>query len=114
MTSEATNAPETVKMELNGTFTAPELEEIIHELAKRRSAMQPAVPLTREGAMHLGSAMLIEPSPRFVFATKADGGLRISLRNSGIGWLAFELSAADVDGIRKLISGELSELRTMH
>lgn len=81
---------ENAKVQIAGEFSANELEEIIIELAKVRSGMEPAVPPTPEA--DLDREVLVQDDPLFTVRTLAGGGLRIWLRNEGTGWQAFQLS----------------------
>lgn len=105
---------QTIDIALNGTFNAAELEEIIHEFAKARSSLLPPVPSSIEGASLANANTLVERSPSFTFATLADGGLRIHIRSSGFGWLAFTLSAAERAHVGKLITGEHTHTHRPH
>jgi hypothetical protein len=91
------------RVSLTGEFTASEFEEIIRDLAQARASLQPAVPMRPPSTENEGDVLLQEDS-QFTFAKLATGGLRIWLRNEGIGWLAFNLSATDVRGIREFLA----------
>lgn len=98
----------TVHLELNGDLTASDLEEAIRALANARAGMQPEVPRSIEGAALSDSRALVEESPLFTFVTLSDGGLRIHIRSSGLGWLAFNLTAAQRAAVGQLIAGEFA------
>lgn len=114
MANEIKDDDRTATFALQGEFTALEMEEIIHTLAKRRAAMTPPVPMTREGAMYVESEVLIESAPQAIFSTLANGGMRISLRNSGFGWLAFDFDARDKQGLVDLLTGDVGHSYTTH
>lgn len=99
---------------LDGEFTAREMEEIIGELAKARATMQPEVPRTLDGAAMTEAQSLIECTPDFQFSTLVNGGLRIHLRNSGLGWLAFELTAEERQGMLALLGDQVTDARSAH
>lgn len=93
---------DTARVALNGTFTAPEIEQAIAELAQARSALQPAVP--SEPPMNLDASILTQSNAQFRIRTRIDGGLRIWLRNEGVGWLTFELDAAAREELRTFLA----------
>lgn len=93
------------RFELNGEFTAMELEEIIRDLAQVRAGLKPAVSMQPPSLLSEGE-ILVQEESQFAFRKLATGGLRIWLRNEGIGWLAFNLSSAYVLGIREFLNKE--------
>ncbi len=102
----------TARVVVDKTLTARELEQLIHELADLRSQMQPPVPTTKAGAIAVDAPMLVEPSGEFSATTTDSGGLRFVMRNSGLGWLAFELDAHAKEQLGNLILGKLTSRRT--
>ena len=99
----------TVTISLNGEFTAIELEEIIRDLAHARAGMTPSVPTSLAGAVLVNATSLIEQTPNFQLSTLVDGGLRIHLRSSGLGWLAFQLDAAQTSHMVELITHQVPD-----
>lgn len=101
------------KISINGEFTAEELEEIIADLAKARAGTSPAVPMQPPTALHQRK-ILVQEEAAFTFRKLATGGLRVWLRNEGIGWLAFTLSAQHAAGIRELLNKQGLSGHTSH
>lgn len=97
-----------VRIALNGEFTAMELEEVIRDLALARSGLKPEIPMQPPSLLSEHD-VLVQKETQFAFRKLATGGLRIWLRNEGIGWLAFNLSRADVLGIREFFSKEVRD-----
>lgn len=91
-------------IELKGEFDGEELEEIIRNLAMARAGTAPAVPMTPPTGLTEDDSILLQDEAKFSFRRLANGGLRIWLRNEGIGWAAFTLSTADVAGIKAFLS----------
>ena len=102
-----------IPLQVNGEFSAAELEEIIRELAVARAGMDPPVPLDppSEGAE---GDVLEQQQAQFSIRTRADGGLRIWLRSEGIGWMAFTLSAAARKDLLAFLGKEVSHTHTSH
>ncbi|MET3517819.1 hypothetical protein ABIC63_005624 [Pseudacidovorax sp. 1753] len=76
------------QLNIEGSFSAMELEDLIHRLAEMRAEMTPEVPNTKAAAVDAGCSMLQEDRPSITAAVRVDGTLRIAMRNRGIGWLA--------------------------
>ena len=102
-----------VQISLNGEFTAAEVEEIIADLAKARAGTAPAVPMEPPTALH-PREILVQDEAAFTFRKLATGGIRVWLRNEGIGWLAFTLSAKHAAGIREFLNKEGVSGHTSH
>lgn len=102
-----------VTINLNGEFSAIELEEIIGQLAKARAATDPPVPLNPPTEAH-PREVLVQEQAEFALRKLANGGLRVWLRNEGFGWLAFTLTAADASGIREFLLKEGTGQHTSH
>lgn len=107
------SAAQKVAIQLNGEFSAHELEEIIHRLAIARAGLAPPVPMQppHESAE---TQALEQASAKFSVRTLAQGGLRIWLRNEGIGWQAFTLDAAAKEGLANFLGQQLSHTHTSH
>ena len=77
------------KIQLNGTFSAEELGEIISGLGELRSAMEPSVamqsPLRTKSSF---ATIAVEEDPTFDVYPLPDqpGGVRLLMRSSGLGW----------------------------
>lgn len=104
---------DTVRVEVNGDFTADDLDEVIRSLAKARAGLAPAVPLKAPDGT-IESELLVQDDALFKIATLADGGLRIWLRSEGFGWMAFNLSAAQAAGLREFLGKGLGHTHTSH
>ena len=100
-----------VSINLNGDFSASEIEEIIRELAKARSGLLPSVaaqPPEEHGEV------LVQSDTKVSLRTLANGGIRIWLRNDGIGWIAFSLSAQDREGLTEFLGQKIGHTHTSH
>ena len=95
---------ETKRFDLSGEFSASDLEDVIRTLAETRACMTPPVPEAAPSHPDAEQQILVQDESKFTFRKLANGGLRIWLRNEGIGWLAFTLTAADVLGIREFLN----------
>lgn len=94
-------AKETVQIQINATLNAHELEKLIHELAEKRSLMEPSVPRTREEAFQAPETVaLLEDEPSAIAVRLKDGRVRLWMRNRGIGWQAFNLDIRNARTIR--------------
>lgn len=110
-----TAAPNSLRFDLADTdLDAPAVEALIRKLAQARATMRPPVPHTWHEAAAADAQALRETSPSATFATLANGGLRIRLRSAGLGWLAFDLPPADVDGLRDLLTREFPHVDRPH
>lgn len=91
------------RIHLSGEFSALEIETLIHELAKTRASLTPQVPLEppTEASTH---PVLLQDEARIVVRKRVGGGLRIWLRNEGLGWLAYTLTNADSEGLREFLT----------
>ncbi|MGN6519565.1 MAG: hypothetical protein ACTHK2_09100 [Dokdonella sp.] len=94
-----------VKLALNGTFTAHELEEIIARLMQARAALEPVVSEEPPEASSDREVLALE-EPALRFRSRIGGALRIWIRNEGFGWICAELSARTVLGIREFLGKE--------
>lgn len=97
-----------LRITLDATLDAMGVEALIHQLAHARAQMIPGVPMSRP-ARDSDVLILEQDNPAAHFAITLDGGLRIWLRNHGLGWLAFRLVARDVDGVRQLLSRQIGD-----
>ncbi len=111
---------ETVHLKIDKTLNAQDLELLIHELAEKRSTMEPAVPHSREELLRtLGAAVSIEDEPSATAVRLKDGRVRLWMRSRGVGWQGFNLDTqnartlrdwliANVDGDSDLFSKQVS------
>lgn len=101
---------EKCKLSLTGEFSAPELDEIIRDLATARAGMLPAIPATPEES----SDALVLADPSVKIRTLVGGGVRIWIRSDGLGWFAFDVSAANREGLARFLAGEGGSTHTLH
>jgi hypothetical protein len=102
-----------VKINLNGEFTAPELEDIIAELGKARAGMLPAVS-KEPPSVESNVDVTVQEETLYSIRTLVSGGVRIWLRNEGFGWLGFTLTPADKEGIRDFLGKKIGHSHTSH
>ena len=76
-----------LSINLTGTHTALQIEELMRTLAEARAAMTPAVAATRADLADTAE-LLIEDNAALTIALRTNGGFRLWLRNRGYGWLA--------------------------
>lgn len=103
-----------IKINLNGEFTALELEEIIGDLAIARAGSLPAVPMQPPSHLSPDAVIQEQDNALFIFRTIINGGIRIYLRSEGFGWLAFKLNPADAEGVRELLNKKPGDSYTTH
>ncbi len=101
------------RINLTGEFSALELEEVIRTLATARASLEPAVPM-QPPTLLATEEVLVQEEASFNFRTLIGGGLRIWLRNEGLGWLAFTLTQTDVAGIREFLGQQPGNNYTSH
>jgi hypothetical protein len=88
----------TAAIHLTGDFNASEIEDMIVTLANIRASLKPSVPMQLPPVLSEATHS-VQESTVFKIRKRVDGGIRIWLRNEGLGWFCFELSAT---GARKL------------
>ena len=98
----------TIRLEINSTLNAQQLDTLIHELALARSGMTPAVPTSRDTAIKDGSLATIEDGQSAVIARRRTGGFRLWLRHRGFGWLAWEVDDRFARGMADYITANTS------
>lgn len=111
LSSDASSA----SINLQGTFTAPELESMIRKLCILRSQMTPEVTQTPPGPddpSSLDMGVLIEDKPAMTVAQRADDSFRFWLRNRGIGWCAYNVPLPQAIGVYKFLHSKLGNLKT--
>lgn len=104
LTTDGTQA----HIKLDATLDATAVERLIHQLAHVRARMLPGVPQSRP-ARDSDTPVLEQDDPAAHFATTLDGGLRIWVRNLGLGWLAFRLPPRGVEALRQLLSQQIGD-----
>ncbi len=94
------------RIDINANLSATELENLIRQLAMARSAMQPAVPQDRAdtGGQNL-SGMLEAATGMGADTPDSNGQFILRLRNSGLGWLSWRLSANHIRGLQDFLNG---------
>lgn len=104
LTTDGTHA----RITIDTTLDAAAVEALIHRLAHIRARMTPGVPTSRP-ARDSDTQILEQDNTAARFDTTLDGGLRIWLRNLGLGWLAFRLPPRGVEALRQLISQQIAD-----
>ena len=81
------------EVDVQGTYTAPELERLIAELSEMRAAMYPAVPMApvTTNPAEDPAAARARGDPCVQVAVMRDGVTRFWVRHAGLGWFAFNL-----------------------
>lgn len=102
------------RIELEGEFTAAELDEILRDLAKARAGLSPPVPDQPPTVLAADEDVLVQEEARFAIRTLANGGLRIWLRNEGLGWLAFTITPAQTLSLRQFLGQKVAHSHTSH
>lgn len=100
-------------IQVEGELDAHDLEAVIHELAAARAGLEPPVPLDPPGLATPGDA-LVQSETRYAIATLADGGLRVWLRNTGAGLMAFDLDAAAREDLGRFLGQKPGHTFTSH
>lgn len=80
-----------VHLQLEGTFTAQELDSLLRKLALLRAEMTPEVVATRDDLEISGTEVLIEDKPALVIRARRGGGFRMWLRHRGFGWCGYQI-----------------------
>jgi hypothetical protein len=105
---------EKTRINLNGEFSAEDLDDIIRSLAEARAGMQPAVPKKAPGAHSSEDASVLHETIDSLVIRRLTGGrLRFYLRNSGLGWLAHEVSAEAAEGLASFLSNQIAHEHTL-
>lgn len=105
---------EKTHINLTGEFSAQELDEIIRTLAEVRAGMQPPVPSTAPGPHSSeGIKVLHETMDSLVIRRLTGGRLRLYLRNSGLGWLAHDVSAQGAEGLARFLTKQIADEHTL-
>lgn len=93
----------TIRLDINSTMDASQLDNLLHQLALARSEMTPTVPVSRDAAIKDGSLATIQDGHSAVIARRGNGGFRLWLRHSGFGWLAWEIDDRFARGVADYI-----------
>ena len=94
----------TIRLNINATMNAAQLDTLLHELALARAGMTPAVPASRDAAIKDGGLVTIEDGQSAVIARRREGGFRLWLRHRGFGWLAWEIEDRFARGMADYIT----------
>jgi len=90
------------RLNLNGVFTASELEQLIGDLARARAMMEPGVPRDPEPTTE--SHADPQADPRFFVSEAAHhGGVVLRLRDPGTGWRAYRLPYSEAGRLAMLL-----------
>jgi hypothetical protein len=85
-TIETQPGARSARLNLTGSFSATELEQLIGDLARARAMMTPHVPRDPEPGAEA------QVDPRFFVSEAPDrGGVLLRLRDPGAGWRVYEL-----------------------
>jgi hypothetical protein len=103
---------EKAQINLSGSFSARDLDDIIRELAQVRASMRP--PVSTDPPVGADDEILVQDDALFTVRTLTGGGLRFWLRNEGLGWLAFTLTAEKTRGLREFLSKKLGHTHIAH
>jgi len=90
------------RLNIDGVFSASELEQVIADLARARGRMEPAVPRDPERSVDV--PVDVQRDPRFHVCEAADhGGVLLHLRDPGVGWRAFGLPYSEAGRLGALL-----------
>lgn len=94
MSLQVSEDSKTATIQINGTYSAQELEELIAELGALRSTMEPPVPLRSPlPPKEPFVPFAIEADPTFdVFKSKQTAVVRMLMRSSAMGWIAYDIN----------------------
>ena len=90
------------KIQLNDTYSAEELEELISGLGELRSDMSPSVPMQSPLATKSPFATIaVEEDPTFDIRPLPNqpGGVRLLMRSSALGWTAYDISPRNASAL---------------
>lgn len=87
-----------VSLSINETLSAHELTTLIAELAVVRANMLPEVPKIPPVKSEEG--MSVQDDPQLVIVKLKDGRIRFGFRNTGLGWLVFNIPSKKACSIR--------------
>jgi len=93
----------TLRVALTAELSATEVDELIADLADQRAAMEPPVPIypPLRGSE---TSIAMQDDPSVTARSLADGAVRLYLRSSGLGWLAFNFTAPQGIALRHLFT----------
>ena len=101
-TIETQPGARSARLNLPGTFSAGELEQLIGDLARARAMMQPGVPRDPEPTAEVPADPQLDP--RFFVSEAPDrGGVVLRLRDPGTGWRAYGLPYSEAGRLAMLL-----------
>jgi hypothetical protein len=110
MKSELNEGATRATLEVTGEFSANALEDLITKLAVLRSTMSP--PVTErppDATTDPEKRILMESDCAMTAALRRNGGIRLWFRNSGIGWVAYEVEPERARAIAQYILSRTPE-----
>lgn len=98
-----------LRLRIDAELTATELETLIGELADLRAQMEPSVPIARPrpASAAASQTVFMQDDPSVTAAALEGGGIRLWLRSSGLGWLGFSFTAAQVAPVVSYITAHI-------
>lgn len=87
-------------LNINGTYTARQIESLISDLALVRGQLEPPVSGLPPIGQDIEGNFSVQTDPSSAIGRLRTGGGRLFLRNHGLGWLVFEFSRAKLGEFR--------------
>ncbi len=101
-TIETNPGARSARLNLTGTFSAADLEQLIGDLARARAMMSPAVSRDPEPSAEAQGEP--QADPRFFVSALPDrGGVLLRLRDPGTGWRAYALAYSEAGRLAMLL-----------
>ncbi len=94
----------TVRLQIEGSHNAAQVESLIRTLALMRADMLPGVPADKDQQDKGGANAIVEKQTTLTMVALRGGGFRLWLRNRGLGWLAYEIDERAATSMRNLIT----------
>ena len=98
-----TDDKKSVEISISGTLSAIEVETLIADLSEVRANMIPPVPFQVQNPGSTNSDLpnvSAQDDPYFSVRLLRDGKIRMWLRNSGLGWMVFDLPVDKACAVR--------------
>lgn len=89
-----------IRITMDSTLDAHGLSTFIADLAVTRANMEPQVPYEPPQAGDYSTNTSEQDNPYFQARRLRDGRIRLWIRNAGIGWMAFNIPAAQAITLR--------------
>lgn len=77
-------------LNINGTYTARQIESLISDLALVRGQLDPPVPFTPPLGPKIEGNISVQSNPSVAIRRMRNGDGRLYIRNHGLGWLVFD------------------------